>query len=313
MKTIKIASSHILLLVLMLTGRVYLSYGQQDSQFTQYMYNTQTINPSYAGNRGVMSFNGLYRNQWVGLDGAPEILNFSMNTPIGKKNMGLGLSLFSDKIGPSIENNIAVDFSYAIRVSSDIKLSFGLKGGVNLLNVNYNKLNIYNTTDANFSSNIKNRLSPIIGAGLYLNDRDTWYFGVSSPNLLRTDHYDDLKTSTANEQAHFYAIGGYVFNLNTTIKFKPAILTKIVSGAPLALDLSANFIFNEKFTLGVAYRLNAATSALAGFQITEGLMIGYAYDYDITELSNYNHGSHEVFLRFELRKPTNKIVTPRFF
>lgn len=313
MKTKNKHTRTITLLALMLIGMVTLSFGQQDSQYTQYMYNTQTVNPAYAGNRGMLSFNGLYRTQWVGLDGAPETLNFSMNTPVGEKGVGLGLAFFSDKIGPSTESNIMADFSYTINVSDNTKLSFGIKGGINLLNVDYTKLNIFDPNDPNFSENINNRLSPGIGAGLYLHNSDKWYVGLSVPNMLETDHYDDVATSTASERAHFYLIGGYVFDLSSNTKFKPAVLAKAVTGAPIALDASANFLFYDKFTLGAAYRLDAAVSGLAAFQVSDQLMIGYAYDYDTTELGNYNSGSHEFFLRFEFATKVRKVVNPRFF
>ena len=289
------------------------SIAQQDSQYTQYMYNTQTINPAYAGNRGMLSLNGLHRTQWVGLDGAPTTYNFSMSTPVGTQGVGLGLSFYSDRIGPSDESSITADFSYTIRTSDEMKFSFGIKGGLNILNVDYSRLNIYYPQDQTFSSNVENRLFPVVGVGAYLHHTDKWYIGLSAPNLLKTDHYDDIQVTTASERLHAYLIGGYVFDLNSTTKFKPSALIKAVSGAPLAVDVSANFLFNEKFTLGAAYRLDAVVSALAGFQISDQLMIGYAYDYDTTELARYNSGSHEIFLRFEFLTRSRRIVNPRFF
>ena len=112
---------------------------------------------------------------------------------------------------------------------------------------------------------------------------------------------------------HYYFIGGYVFDLSDNIKFKPAFLSKVVSGAPLQLDLTANFMFNEKFILGAAYRWDAAMSGLAGFQINQNWMIGYAYDAETTKLANYNSGSHEIFLRYEFKGKKEKVVSPRFF
>ncbi|MCX2679833.1 type IX secretion system membrane protein PorP/SprF [Galbibacter sp. EGI 63066] len=288
---------------------------QQDSQFTQYMYNTETINPAYAGSRGVLSLTSLYRTQWVGLDGAPKTLNFTANTPLGdEQKVGVGLTFTQDKIGPSDKSTIAADFSYTIPFNNDVRLAFGIKGGINLLNIDYSVLNIHNPNDALQQHNIDNKLKPIIGAGLYLHNNRTWYAGLSVPNILETTHYDDATVSNASEKAHLYAIGGYVFTLNPNIKFKPAVLGKFVMGAPAAIDVSANFLFSERFTLGAAYRLDAAVSALAGFQISEKLMIGYAYDYSTTELQNYSSGSHEIFLRFELGSPkTKRFLTPRFF
>ncbi|EDM43312.1 hypothetical protein SCB49_01117 [unidentified eubacterium SCB49] len=288
------------------------SYAQQDSQYTQYMYNTSSFNPAYAGNRDVFSAIALYRAQWVGLDGAPKTINFTAHSPVGER-VGLGLSFTNDEIGPSVENSIAADFSYTIPLGDDLDLSFGLKGGVNLLDVDFTKLLIYDPTDPQFEYNIDNRLTPIIGAGIFLNN-DKWYAGLSVPNFLQTEHYDQSSISTAKEKMNFYAIGGYVFDIGSGTKLKPAVLLKSVEGSPIALDLSANFLFNDKFTLGGAYRLSADFSALAGFQYNESIMIGYSYDYGVQDLANYNNGSHEIFLRFELFSSiTTRMVTPRFF
>lgn len=291
---------------------------QQDSQYTQYMYNPIIINPAYAGSRGVMSIFGLYRAQWVGLDGAPKTGAASIHTPISDTNVGIGLSFVNDRIGPSDETNIAVDISYTVPVSERYKLAFGVKAIANLLNVDYTKLNIYNPSDPRFQSNVDNKFSPNIGTGAYLYSDNT-YIGLSAPALLQTKHFDetaDYNTSSsfvAKEQIHYYLMGGHVFDLAYNLKFKPSALVKMTQGAPLQVDLSANFLFSEKFTAGVAYRWDAAVSALVGFQVTDGLFIGYAYDAETTRLANYNSGSHEVFLRFELFKSYDKIISPRFF
>lgn len=297
--------------VLVLSGADSL-YAQQDSQYTQYMYNTSSFNPAYAGNRGVFSAIGLYRSQWVGLDGAPKTINFTAHTPVGER-VGLGLSFTNDEIGPSVENTIAADFAYTIPMNDNgLNLSFGIKGGINLLDVDFTKLNIYDPTDPQFQFNIDNRLTPIIGAGIFLNN-ERWYAGLSVPNFLETEHFEQSTTSTAKEKMNFYAIGGYVFDLSSNTRLKPAVLVKAVGGAPIALDVSANFLFYDRFTLGAAYRLNADVSGLAGFQINENIMIGYAYDYGTESLANYNSGSHEIFLRFELGGKTEKLIIPRFF
>lgn len=283
---------------------------QQDSQFTQYMYNTSTINPAYSGSRGSLNILGLYRNQWVGLDGAPETLNFSANSPIGVQGVGLGLGFTSDKIGPTSESIITADFSYSINLATNVKLSFGMKGGFSLYSLDPNKLNIHDPNDYNLQ--LENRNSPIIGGGLYMHS-DKWYVGLSSPNLLQTKHYEDIQVSSAGEKMHLYLISGYVFELNPSLKLKPAMLLKAVSGAPLAVDVSANALVYDKVTFGLAYRLDAAVSALAGFQISDNIMLGYAYDYETTELRKYSSGSHELFLRFELGTRLRGKVNPRFF
>lgn len=307
--------TRILFFVLLLATTM--SQAQQDAQYTHYMYNTININPAYAGSREVLSIFGLYRTQWVGLRGAPDTKTFSINTPITNSNLGIGFGVIADRIGPSDETNIAVDVSYSFPVSENYKLSFGIKGSANLLNIDWTKLDIYNAADPRFQVNIDNRFSPNIGAGFYLHSNKT-YFGVSVPNFLETQHYDrnaavSASTFVAKERLHYYFIAGHVFDLTDDIQFKPAVLSKIVTGAPLQLDLSANFMFKEKFLLGAAYRWSAAFSAMAGFQVSNGMFIGYGYDLETTRLRQFNSGSHEIFLRFELFKKYDKIIAPRFF
>jgi len=300
----------ILIVMLLLAG--FFASAQQDAQYTQYMYNTISVNPAYAGSRDVLSVVGLYRSQWVGLDGAPETQTLSIHAPVGNK-VGLGLSIVNDEIGPSNETYIDVDFSYTLNVGATAKLALGIKAGANLLSVDYNKLT--GDDDVIFQDNIDNRFMPNVGIGAYWYD-DKYYLGLSSPDLLETEHYDDdevAESYLAKERLHAYLMGGYVFDLDYNLKFKPAFLVKAVDGAPLQVDISANFLFNEKFTIGAAYRWSAAVSGIAGFQISDQLMIGYAYDQETTELRRYNSGSHEIVLRFELFKNIGSTISPRFF
>ena len=289
----------------------YSGFAQQDAQYTQYMYNTINVNPAYAGSRGVMSIFGLHRTQWVGLDGAPVTNAVSINTPINNSNLGLGVSLVNDRIGPTVDNAISADLSYTIQANETYKLSFGIKATGNLFNLDVDRLNPENAGDESLQ-NLNNEFSPNFGAGLYLHS-DKMYFGLSVPNFLEDSRYSDNSVSVYKDRMNFYAIGGYVFDISSSVQFKPAFMTKMVTGSPLQLDVSGNFLINEKFMLGVAYRWDAAVSALAGFQVSEGLFIGYGYDLETTKLRNYNSGSHEVFLRFELFNKYSKMVSPRFF
>jgi type IX secretion system PorP/SprF family membrane protein len=300
--------TRILLFALLFTG--VLSYAQQDAQFTQYMYNTININPAYAGSRGALSMFGLYRTQWVGLDGAPVTSAVSMNTPLNESRLGLGVSLINDKIGPTTENTISADLSYTINTSEDWKLSFGVKATANLFDLDPSKLNPGQANDPSLQN--YSTFSPNIGAGIYWHS-DKAYVGFSVPNFIPTNRYDDNEVAIFKERINYYLIGGLVFDLNQDIKFKPAVLTKMVTGAPLQVDASANFLFYEKLMLGVSYRWSAALSAMVGFQISDGLYIGYGYDRETTNLNNYNSGSHEIFLRYELFKNIDRITTPRFF
>ena len=277
------------------------------------MYNTQTINPAYAGSRGIFGVTGLYRNQWVGFEGAPTTINAGLNTPIGgSERLGVGFNAYYDKIGPANESLVTGDLSYTIFLDYDINLAFGLKVGANVLNVDYSLLDVRDAEDLLLQSNINNRISPVVGTGLYIYHEEDWYFGLSVPNILETSHYDGDAISTASEKANIYIIGGYVFELSNRIKFKPAFLTKFTSGAPAAVDISTNFLFNERFTFGLGYRWDAALSGLAGFQVNDTVFVGYSYDFGLQELGNFNSGSHEIFLRFEVGKFLRNF-TGRFF
>jgi len=286
---------------------------QQDAQFTQYMYNTIEVNPAYAGSRGALSVFGLYRTQWVGLDGAPETSTFSVNTPLNNSDLGLGVSLVNDKIGPTTENTLSADLSYTIPTSPDWKLSFGIKATANLFNLDINKLSMEDQNDQQFQ-NLKNRITPNVGAGIYYHS-DRAYMGLSVPNFIETDRYNSDDTAIFKDKINYYLIAGYVFNLDRLeyVKFKPALMAKMVEGAPLQVDVSGNFMFNDKFVLGLAYRWSASVSAMAGFQVSKGMYIGYGYDHETTQLRKYNSGSHEIFLRFEFFNNYSKMISPRFF
>ncbi|MFV7236989.1 type IX secretion system membrane protein PorP/SprF [Flavobacterium sp. ZB4R12] len=300
--------TRILLFTLLFTGVA--SYAQQDAQFTQYMYNTININPAYAGSRGALSIFALHRTQWVGLEGAPVTNAMSMNTPLNGNNLGLGVSIINDKIGPTHENTISADLSYTIPTSETFKLSFGVKATANLFDLDVTRLNP--ADDDPSLHDFNNKFSPNIGAGVYLHSHKA-YVGFSVPNFIESKRYDDNEVAIFKEKVNYYLIAGYVFDLNNSIKFKPAVLTKMVEGAPLQTDVSGNFMFNDKFVVGLAYRWSAALSAMVGFQVSEGLYVGYGYDLETTNLDNYNSGSHEIFLRYELFKNNDKITTPRFF
>jgi len=288
---------------------------QQDAQYTQYMYNTLGINPAYAGSRETFSALLLHRSQWVGLDGAPDTQTLNLHSPIGASNkVGLGLSIVNDNIGPTHETYFDVAFSYTVNTSEVGKLSFGIKGGGHLLDVNYDELSQFNGGDALLQNNIENKFSPNVGIGVYYHSNNQWYLGVSAPNLLETQHFDESALSVAKERINYYLIGGYVFDLNSDLKFKPSFLLKAVQGSPLQADISFNGLVKEKFTLGLAYRWSAALSGLLGYQISDGLMLGVAYDRETTDLgkTKFEQGSYELFLRYEIFD-SPKILSPRFF
>jgi type IX secretion system PorP/SprF family membrane protein len=285
---------------------------QQEPQYTQYMYNPSVINPAYTGSQGYASAFGLNRIQWVGIEGAPRTANISYQHPFQTKNIALGFNMVNDRIGPTNLNYINVDFAYTLLFKNNTRLAMGIKSGIELLSIDYTRLSIYNPEDPLFQNNLVNQLSPNFGAGIYYYSKE-WYVGASVPMLMQTDFYDNTTISSAKRRQNLYLMGGYVFNINPMLKFKPAFVSKIVAGAPLQIDLTANFLYNNRLTFGTAYRHSAAVSILVGVNATSQLFIGYGFDMETSQLIKYNGGSHEVFIKYDFRKNAQKIETPRFF
>ncbi|MDR2221424.1 MAG: type IX secretion system membrane protein PorP/SprF [Flavobacteriaceae bacterium] len=303
-------------LSLITLGFVQSAQAQQDPQYTQYMYNHANINPAYAGSVDHLSIFGHYRTQWVGLDGAPKTANISATTPLGDSGLGMGVHFTNDRIGVMDENNIAVDLSYAVDLNNNYKLAFGVKGSANILNVDYTRLHPHNPSELEKLGNNVNEFNPNVGAGMFLYS-DKAYVGFSVPNLLTRTRYDDnsygSEVTTLRQKMHYYLTGGYVFDLSRDVKFKPAALVKATTGAPLQVDLTANFIFMERLTVGAAYRWDASVSGLIGFQVNDNIFLGYSYDAETTALKHYNSGSHEFFVRFDLFSKIKRINAPRYF
>jgi len=277
-------------------------FAQQEPQYTQYMYNTMSVNPAYAGQRGVLSVNLLHRSQWVGVQGAPETQTLAVHSPIEQYNIGVGLSVVNDKIGLSNQTFVDANIAYDLRLAESIKLSFGLKLGGQFFNPDYSSAQ----QDPNLppdpllnAGNIS-RFSPIIGAGMYFHNRD-WYLGAAVPSLVPVDYFD-IENSSARNRRNFYFIGGYVFKMNDELQLKTATLLRAVAGAPLIADLSANAYYNN-LVLGLSWRLGDSVNALAGLQINDYFYFGYAYDLTATELNAVSGGSHEIMLRFEAKRP----------
>jgi len=295
---------HKIAALLSLTFLSLQSFAQQDPQFTQYMYNMSVINPAYAtAEEGILNLGGLYRTQWVGLEGAPSTGTFFAHTPINDK-IEMGISFTNDNIGDIVnENNIFADFAYVLPVGIETKISFGLKAGVRMFDTNFDNLTLQSgnsSTDVAFNQNL-NRAFPNLGIGAFF-FTDNYYLGVSAPNMLSTKHLENENGITASgvESVHYFFTGGYVFDINSKLKLKPAFMARSVKGAPLALDITANVLINEKLEAGLAYRLGDAMSALVNFRLTPDLRIGYAYDYTTNNLGNFNSGSHEIFILFDV-------------
>ncbi len=302
--------NNILLLLLLVVG--IKSYGQQDPQYTQYMYNMNVLNPAYAGSEGTLNLRFLGRTQWVGIDGAPQTFTASINAPVGKR-VGLGLSVIADKIGPASEQNVYADFSYTLPVNETGKLAFGLKGGLTMLNVDLVHLKKGESSDYMFNEDIKNKLSPNFGAGLFYYT-DSYYVGLSMPNFLATRYIEEDKSKVSlSEELHGFLTAGYVFDVSEDLKLKPSTMMKLAPGAPLSLDLSLNALIKNFLELGVSWREGASVSGLLGVQVSRSIRLGYAYDYSLTELNNFNSGSHEIMLLMNISNSRDVMVSPRFF
>ncbi len=282
-------------------------YGQQDPQYTQYMYNQNVLNPAYAGSRGVLSLGMLARTQWVGVDGAPETLTLALHSPVGR-NVGLGFSVIHDEIGPAKEDNLYGDFSYTIRTSGEGNLAFGLKAGFTFLDVR----SLEGLVADNSLNEPVNKTTPNFGAGLYYYTQK-FYAGLSVPNFLETRHLEsgNGRVSTASERINYFLTTGYVFDLSDNVKLKPSAMVKAAIGAPVSIDLSANALINDKFELGLSYRFDDSISAILGLNVSDDMRIGYAYDYTTSNFGEFNSGSHEIMLLFDFNR--KKLKSPRFF
>jgi type IX secretion system PorP/SprF family membrane protein len=272
-------------------------FAQQDPQYTHYMYNMNVVNPAYATEPvPVLNLGGLYRSQWTGSVGGPQTLTFFAHAPAGKK-IQLGLSLISDDIGDGAkkENNFYADFAYVLQLNNRHRLSLGLKAGFTSLQTNFNGFQFVsgdNTTDLAFEENI-NIFKPNIGAGAYY-FTDHYYVGFSIPNLLASKHIEERNGINAfgSEEIHYFFTGGYVFELTDAFKLKPAFMAKLVKGAPLSVDVSANVLYNNRFELGASYRIDDSVSGLVNFAVTPTLRVGYAYDYTLSNLGQIKYRTH---------------------
>ncbi|SNR61751.1 type IX secretion system membrane protein, PorP/SprF family [Lutibacter agarilyticus] len=303
----------IIILVMLILGFEN-SNAQQMPQFTQYMYNTIAINPAYAGSREVLSIVAMGRNQWVGFDGGPQTQTLSINSPLRNEKIGLGLSLINDKAGFENFTYVYADFSYTINLGDKTKLAFGVDAGATYYKLSEDLYNGVEVGQDPYFDERLNRWNPNFGAGVLFHS-DRWYAGFSIPRLINHDVNNQTEYA-ALETVHYYLIGGYVLDLSKDVKFKPSVLWKYTTGAPISTDFTANFLFVEKFWLGASYRANGkqgAFGALVDFQVSPQFRIGYTYEIPTGEIKPYTSGSQEILLMYEFRYTKNKLKSPRYF
>ena len=303
---------------LLLTAVVFLmafldANAQQDPHYTQYMYNMNIINPAYAGSKENLSFGLLYRKQWIEIEDAPTTFSFSGSAPVGK-NVGLGLSVISDKIGPVEENNVYGDFSYTLNLGGERRLALGLKAGVTFQKIGLRSLiqpTLPDPNDGAFQEDTNNtKLN--IGTGLFYYT-NKYYVALSIPNMLNSAHLDYNGVKYGTEIQHYFLTGGYVFDINENLKFKPFAMIKSAFNAPTSFDISTNFLYLEKFEMGATYRLQDSFGAMVNYAVSPTLRIGYAYDHIVSDLKVTTPSSHEIILLFDLNLPKKVSRSPRYF
>ena len=286
------------------------SHGQQDPQYTQYMYNMSVINPAYAGSKENLSLGLLYRNQWTNIEGGPRTGTFFGHLPIGEK-IGLGTSIIADEIGPVKETNVYADVSYTLNLGGDHRLAFGLKAGATFHDIGLTGIDLVDPNDPFFSQDV-NEVTPNIGAGFFYYS-DKYYLALSVPNLLNSVHLDANGFKIGSETSHYFLTGGYVFEVSTNTKLKPSFLVKSAFDAPTSFDINVNALFYDKFEIGASYRLDDSFSGLVRFVIGPSVSVGYAYDAVSSDIKNYAPSSHEIIFLFDLNFPKKVSRSPRYF
>jgi len=290
------------------------SHAQQDPMYTQYIDNLQTLNPAYAGSKEILTLMLVARNQWVSLPGAPDTRSIAIHTPFKGTQMGLGLSILNDKVGPVAQTGMYVDYSYRLYFNNDRTLALGLKGGINFYDANISTLTTNDPNDPVFANDINRNFLPNLGVGAFYYT-NKYYLGLSIPKLIEnTINENGVSTQSINkEQIHSFLMAGYVFDVNRIVKFKPSILAKYVHNAPISVDLNGTFLFYERLWLGGMYRMGDSFGGLIQMQVTNQLKIGYSYDLPISKLGAYNNGTHEIMISFDFNFGSGRIRSPRYF
>ena len=307
-----------IILILVLTLGSYSINAQQAPMYTHYMNNTLVINPGYAGSRDALTVTALHRSQWVDFKGAPLTQTLTMHSPLRNEHVGVGLSLMNDKIGPTNNTSLFVDYAYILMLNEKSKLAFGLSAGVNIFRASLSTLDLDQQNDPLFQSNINNRVKPNFGLGAYYY-RESFYAGISVPYLIQNSYsvknLANESTLIEKEQRHYYFITGAMINISENLAFKPTAFVKVTPAAPIQGDFTASFIIMKKLLVGAMVRTGDAFGGLVGLDITEQLHLGYSYDWSYgLKTSRYNQGSHELMLRYDFIFSSKKqIHSPRNF
>jgi type IX secretion system PorP/SprF family membrane protein len=300
----------IMIIITAVIGMQTVSFAQQDPHFTQYFDNTLFVNPAYAGSRGMLNVTGIHREQWMGFAGRPVSSTLSIHSPLSYESVGLGLTVVNDQAGPVKQTMFYGDFSYTVRFgTSNAKLSFGIKGGMNLINIGTASLQTTSADDPKLVQNVRNSINPNFGGGIYFHT-PAFFIGASSPKILEQS-YDGSETNI--EKRHYFGIIGGVIPMGDHWKLRPTAQAKLTQGAPMSLDMSLATIFREKFWIGAMYRYDAAFGAFVQYQITPQFKLGLASDFGTQAIRNYNYGTFEIMGSYDFVFRKEGIRSPRYF
>lgn len=291
------------------------SYGQQDAMFTQYMNNPQLINPAYAGSQGSLNFNGIFRDQWVGIDGAPTSTSFSVNGPFKIYQVGLGFDFMHDQQGFLSQTSLFANYAYKLEFNNSATLSLGLKTGFNYIQKDFSGADPADPDRHLDAYPLQNRLRFNVGIGLYYYT-DDYFIGASIPKMIKNSWVDSENTNElyGYQKQHIFLTAGYVFPIYDDLKFKPSMMLRMVEGSPLSAEATATAIFADRIWFGLMYRWGDGVAAHVRFEIQDGLQIGYSYDYTTSALQGvWNNGTHEIFFNYTIRKKGKRILSPRYF
>ena len=269
---------------------------QQLPQYSQYLINDYVLNPAIAGNKSYFETKSNHRFQWVGITDAPRTFILSMHGPLKTENMGVGGYLFTDVTGPTSRFGVYGSYAYHIQLNETMKLSMGLFGGIMQYNIDGSKITLVDKTDPLGSTGIESILIPDAGFGLYWYTED-YYLGASIPQLLQNKlKLSDTTNLTGKLNSHYYVMGGYIFKAGSDFEIEPSFLMKMVIPVPVQFDISGKVIYQKMVWVGASYRTFDSMSALVGYSFEEKIFFGYSYDFTLSDLKNYNSGTHEVML-----------------
>lgn len=288
---------------------------QQDEMYTQYFYNKLVLNPAYAGSRDAISATALYRTQWVGFDGAPKTQSFSIHAPVFSENIGLGLSFIHDEIG--ITDNMTINGAYAFRINFDKgRLALGINGQIKRLFIDWKSSNPLEVLDNSIPYANTVTYLPNFGAGVYY-DTEEYYLGLSVPHLIENKLEFESENTTvetrARQRRHFFGMAGLIMPIADDVEFQPSVLAKYVTNAPMSVDINASFIFYESLLTGITYRTGDSFDMIIQLFLKNNLRIGYAHDFNTSQLTDYHNGTHEIMLGIDFGKRSRGIDNPRYF